>query len=211
MLFPSTAVGLDVGGAPHYFDIGVHGQAAASQQVEPVAVAGDDGPAVHGAELIGPERQLARGGDLGVLLPQGPGGRVARIGEGLEPSLDLTLIELFERRHGHVHLATHLEHRRHLPPLLRPREQIRHGPDGGHVGGDVVPRDAVATGGGLHEATVLVRQGHGQPVDLELAHERRLGRLRRQARHTIEPRVQLVDAERVIEAHHGRAVLDRGE
>ena len=29
--------------------------------------------------------------------------------------------------------------------------------------------------------------------------------------HTVEPRVQLVDPEGVVEAHHGRAVLDRGE
>ena len=40
-----------------------------------------------------------------------------------------------------------------------------------HVGGDVLADAAVAAGRGLHEPAALVAQGHGQAVDLQLAHE----------------------------------------
>ncbi len=98
-----------------------------------------------------------------------------------------------------------------MPPNLRPREPVGDGADGGHVGGDVVPGPPVTACRRLHQATILVEEGHGQPVDLELAHEGRLGGLGCDARHAVEPRVELVDAERVVEAHHGRAVLHRRE
>ena len=38
-----------------------------------------------------------------------------------------------------------------------------------HVGGDVLAGDAVATGRGAHQPAVLVEQGDGEPVDLQLA------------------------------------------
>ena len=148
---------------------------------------------------------------LGVLLPQRAGRRVAGIGEGLEPRLELALVELLERRHRHVHLAAHLEHRRHRAPLLRPPQRVGHGGDGGHVGGDVVAGDPVAAGGRLHQPAVLVDERHGEPVDLELADEGGLDRLGCDAGHAVEPGVQLLDAEGVVEAHHRRPVLHRGE
>ncbi len=140
-----------------------------------------------------------------------PAAELRGVGEGLQPGLDLASVELLERRHRHVHLAPNFEHRGPPPPALGPREPLGHRGDGGDIGGDVVPRDPVAAGGGLHQTTVLVDQGHGQPVDLELAHEGGRGRLRRDAPHAIEPCMELVDAEGVVEAHHRRPVLDRRE
>ncbi len=59
VLLPVSAERLGIGGAVHHLDVGVDGKPAPAQQLEPVAVAGDGGPALHGPELVGPERELA--------------------------------------------------------------------------------------------------------------------------------------------------------
>ena len=79
-----------------------------------------------------------------------------------------------------------------------------------HVGGDVLADPAVAAGRRLHEPAVLVAQAHRQPVDLQLAHERRR-RAAEAAGDPVAPLRQLGLVHRVVEAGHRHAVDDRRE
>ena len=87
---------------------------------------------------------------------------------------------------------------------------MRHALDGADVEGDVLPRPAVTTGEGLGEPAVLVEQVDRQPVDLELAEVMDLG-APGLALDPVEPLVQLLRREGVVEAEHPLAVVDRGE
>ena len=74
------------------------------------------------------------------------------------------------------------------------RNGAGHVVDGEDVGRDVLARRAVAAGGGTHELSVCVGEGHAQAVDLELAGVGH-GVLRRGAQGLVgagEPFVQLV-------------------
>ena len=83
--------------------------------------------------------------------------------------------------------------------------------EGGHVLGHVLPRRPVAAGGGLDEAAVLVRERHGQAVDLQLALEVGAHHGRVDPGDPVDPRLQLVEIEGVVQAHHGNPVGHRGE
>ena len=162
------------------------------------------------AQLVAPEGEPPGGGDGGILLPQRPGRGVAGVDVGAQARLDLRGVEPLELGDGHVDLAAHLDH------LGRPGGQPRRQHlDGGHVGGHVLAGPPVAAGGGLHQAAALVADGHGQPVDLQLAHQPHLGRrvaqLGQAPLQPIAPGPQLVGRDGVVERHHGHGVHDGGE
>ena len=127
--------------------------------------------------------------------------------------MSLTLELLVERREGasrHEDLAAHLE-RRPGRVLL---EAEGDGADRAQVGGDVLAGRAVAARRPAYEATLLVAQADGEPVDLQLADVRDRTVLRSQAETAPDARVelaQLVGAEGVAEAEHGRLVPHRRE
>ncbi len=127
-----------------------------------------------GADAVAHHAQRAGRGHLRVLLPQRARCRVARVGEDRLAGVGHGLVEPLERFAGEEHLAAHLEHRRHREVIGR-REPVRDRVDGLHVGRDVLAGAAVAAGQGPHEATLLVEQVDGQPVDLELAEQGRVG------------------------------------
>ena len=164
MLLPAGAVRGHLVERVERCDLRVDRQAELRQELQRLVMAGELGPADDLPGLVGPERQLATGGDGGVLLAQRPGGRVAGVDEEALAGLLLTAVQLLERRDRHVHLTADLQH------LRRAGGQApRHHGDGGHVGGDVLAHLAVAAGGRLHEPAPLVADAHGQAVDLELA------------------------------------------
>ena len=178
-------------------------------------VAGEVGAALDLAELVGPQRQLAVGGDAWVLLAERAGRGVAGVDERAQLGRHLALVERPEGRQGHVDLAPHLEHVGRA--LAEPVGDLG---DRADVLGDVLARAPVAPGGGPHVAAVLVADRDGQAVDLQLAHVADLvGRLvvgggRRPGQppvQPLDPGPQLVLAEHVVEAHHRHPVHDRGE
>ena len=109
MVEPVPAVGVDLGQVVERLDLGVHRQADGVEELERLGVAAERGPALHRPQLVGEEAQVAAGGDLGVLLAQRPGARVAGVGEQAQPGLALALVELLEGGQGHVDLAPHLQ------------------------------------------------------------------------------------------------------
>ena len=117
------------------------------------------------ADAVHDQPQRPGGGDPRVLLPQGAGGGVARVGERRLALLDHAGVDVGERGDREVDLAAHLEQLRDVVPgqLLR---DVLHGAD---VRGDVLPRRAVAAGGGADHAAVLVDDRDRDAVDLELA------------------------------------------
>ena len=107
-----------------------------------------------------------------ILLPQRSGGCVARIGEltrllaSHSRFVSEALVERGEIGLCHVHLATHLEEAR-----CACGQSCRDVGDGAHVRRDVFAGCAIAAGQRLHELSLLVAQGAGEPVDLRLGGE----------------------------------------
>ena len=171
------------------------------------------GRALDVAERVGPEVQRPLRRDGRVLLAQRAGGRVARVDEEALAQLGLALVHGLELFDGHVDFAADLEHVG--IGAARLGQFLGHVADGEDVRRDVLAGDAVAAGGGLHEAALLVRERHGHAVDLGLARkgqrlEVEIGQLAAQAG---RPGPQVVLAERVVEAHHrdrGAAPLGTG-
>ena len=119
--------------------------------------------------------------------------------------LDHRGVEVGERGDREVDLAAHLQ------PLgqLLARQLLRDVVHRADVGGDVLAGDAVAAGGRADQPAVLVEQGDGEPVDLQLAQPAHAG-----AGVPLDaggPRLQLLAAEDVVQALHPLQVLHRGE
>ena len=163
----------------------------------------------HLAPGIGEKTERPRGGDHRVLLAQGAGGRVARIGENGCARLLLPLVELQEVGLGHVDLAAHLGDLRHVPAL----ELLRHVMQRADVGGDVFAFGAVAARRGGDQSAVLVAQRHRQAVDLRLSAEVDLvvvGQFEEAADAADEVDHVLL-GEGVVERQHRHRVADFGE
>ena len=90
--------------------------------------------------------------------------------------------------------------------LLRRLQPVRDRVDGLDVGGDVLAGDPVAAGQRADQPAVLVEQVDRQPVDLELAQQR--GVLDAVPGQPGVPGLQLLVAERVVEALHPLQVVD---
>ena len=152
--------------------------------------------------------QRTGGGDPRVLLPQGAGGGVARVGEHRLAGVGHRLVEPLEGLDREEHLAAHLDPCRDRV-VLGAGQPVRDVVDRAHVGGDVLAGPAVAAGRGPDQAAVLVEQVDRQPVDLELAEHR--GVLDPVAGQPGPPGRQLLVGERVVQAHHRLEVVHRGE
>ena len=207
LVLPGAAVLVDGFERVEGADLGVHRQAEVAEHVEGLVVARELGAAFDLTELVAPDRELARRGDLRVLLTQRAGRRVARVREEPIAGLGLTLVQGVEGGDRHVHLAPHLEH------LRCSFEAVGKRLDRLHVRGHVLARAAVTTGRGLHEPSAFVAHRHREAVDLELADEaHRAGAGRGQAAlRARAPGDELVERERVVERHHRHAVGDRSE
>ena len=149
--------------------------------------------------------QRPGGGDPRVLLPERAGGGVARVGERRLALLDHAGVDVGEGRDREVDLAAHLEQLRDVVPGQLLRDAL-HRAD---VGGDVLPRGAVAAGGGAHQPALLVDDRDRDAVDLELAQE--AGARAALPLDAGRPGGQLVAGEGVVQALHPLEVLDRRE
>ena len=107
----------------------------------------------HLAGLVDPERQVARRGDLRVLLSQRSGGGVTGVSEGRLASLGAESVQGIEGGYAQVHLTTHLQHRWDTVA-----ERPGHVGNGGHVGGDILADPTVTPGGRLYQYPVFVAQ-----------------------------------------------------
>src|SRR6266849_3945934 len=124
----------------------------------------------HLAPGIGKEAERARGGDLGVLLPQRACRRIAGIGEdGIAGGL-LPLVEREKCLLGHVDFAAHLADLRHVAAF----ELFRYVLKRADIGGDVFAHGPVAACRGGDEFASFITQRHRQSVDLRLGAERYL-------------------------------------
>ena len=179
----------------------------------PVGVGRDS--VVAPAELIDADAQRAGRGDRGVLLAHRAGGGVARIGVERERGSaffaaafilgrDLG-VHRVEAHLGHEDLAADLKQRRRAAGEL-----VGHRVDRAQVGGHVLARAAVAACRRLDEASALVDQRDGQPVDLGFADVGPFLAVE-QVGGALVPGEQFVGVEGVAQREHPQPMLDDGE
>ena len=132
-----------------------------------------------------------------------PGRGVARVGEHRLAGVGHRLVEPLEGLDREEHLAAHLDQGRAPGTRRVPVSRCGHRVDGADVGRDVLAGAAVAAGQRPDQPAVLVEQVDREPVDLELAQQRRV--VDAVARQPGVPRRQLVVGERVVEALHRAA------
>ena len=158
------------------------------------------------AQLIAPHRQrpLPRVGR--VELADRARGGVARVHERRLARRRAALVQRGEVSQRHVHLAAHLQQRRHVIDPQRDRA------DRAQVVRDVLPHLAVAARRPALQHAVAVDEADRQPVDLRLDHEpepRRGDALAREVRaHPLDPRPQLLLGARVRQREHRLQVRD---
>ena len=122
-------------------------------------------PANDFAQAISKKRERALGGHLRVKLTHGTGSGIARIDEGLVPTLALTGIELLEIVTAHIDLAAHFQHLGHRPGHRRkPQRNLA---DRADVLRDVFACGAIAACGCLYEKAALVAQVDRQTIELQ--------------------------------------------
>ena len=95
-------------------DVAVDLEPVIAQPLERLPV-GVERQAFQRADAVAPDRQRPRRGELGVELPDRPGGRVARVGVGRLAGLGALLVEPGEGGQRQVDLAAHLQQRRGVP------------------------------------------------------------------------------------------------
>ena len=147
---------------------------------------------------------------LRVLLPQRPGRRVARVGERRLAVGDQVLVQRREVLDREEHLATDLQQRGHVVAGQPSRDRpsiVR------TLAVTSSPTRAVAAGGRPDQPAALVDQVQRQPVDLQLAQIAGLldPLLPQLANRPLRPAVQLLAAERVVQAQQPLQMLDRRE
>ncbi len=212
---PRVAAGDHLLQCPDQLHPRVHSEAAVPQPLEDLPLAAER-VVLHVADSVDPQGERSGGGHPRVELPQGPGGGIARIGEGALSGGDALLVETLEGVRGQVHLPAHLQDRRHAVRVGGGgMDHQRDGGDGPQVLGDVLAHHAVAARGSLDEAPRLVPERHRQAVDLGLQDEARLagvhaGRLQ-QSSHPAVPGAQLVVVLGVRQGQHGLQMLHAAE
>ena len=118
----------------------------------------------------------------------------------------MALVEPLERRQPQIDLASDFEQRWSLA-----RQRLGDIGDRANIVGDVLADLAVAPSGALDEDTVLVAQGDGETIELQLDTEPG-HRLTLQATlRSLIPAPQIVDVEGVVQRHHRDRVSDRRE
>ena len=156
---------------------------------------------------VGEEPQRPLGGDPGVDLAQRPGRRVAGVGVGLLPRRLGRGVQRGELLVAEVDLAADLDE---VGPAGA-CEPLGDFGDGADVGGHVLADPAVAPRRRLDQHAPLVADRTRQPVDLWLS---RVGDRLVEPQEPLHPRVELhrvLVREGVVEAEHGRPVLDGRE
>ncbi len=208
VLLPALAVAVDLLQARQQLDAGVDRQTQRPDVVEGLVVGGEGRPTLDLTQLVGPQGQVPGGGDRGVLLAQRARRGVAGVDVAGQALALLLLVEGAPLGDGHVDLAPDLQDVGHVAG-----EALGDLGEGGHVGGDVLADPAVAPGGGLDVPALLVADGHGQAVDLQLADavQRGVVGLAQATLQPGPPRQQLLQLEGVVQRHHPHGVLDRGE
>ena len=160
---------------------------------------------VDPAEPVADHPQPSSGGDLRVLLTEGPGGRVAWVGERRLARLHERRVERLEILDSEEHLAAYLEQVGYRVVVGR-RESVRYVVDGLGVERDVLAGTSVAACGAANEDTSLVHQGQGYAVDLQLTQvfQARAG----VSLHPRHPAAHLVGIEHVVQRHHSLEMVD---
>ncbi len=109
---------------------------------------------------------------------------------------------------GHVDLAAHLAHFRHIAAF----ELLRHVLERADIGGDVFALGAIAAGGGGDEFALLVAQRHREPVDFRLGAEGDLVVLELEEALDAGDEIQHVRfRKRVVERQHRHRVSNLGK
>ena len=155
--------------------------------------------------------QVAACRDLGILLAQGSGSGVARVGEGVATLGIGLFIQTNKAAFGHIDLAAYFDGTLAVGTHVGERRlgQV-HGNilDGAHVERHILARGAVTARGRAYEGAVLVGKRDAQAVDLKLAGignttstEGILGAL--------EPRVELVKVHGIVHGIHACHMRDR--
>ena len=155
-----------------------------------------------------PEPQRPRRSHPGILLPQRPGGSIARIGKNLAPRLRLRPIQRGKIRPRHIDLAANLENvgaisAKHLRNITNKR----------HVGRHILAHLAIAARRRAHQPPALIAQRAREPVDLVLhrhRHRRILGQ-RQKPPHPRDKFPHLVIGKRIVEAHHPHRMANFGQ
>ena len=139
-------------------------------------------------------------------MPDGPGGGVARVGEGGFPLFLLPPVEPLEVFERHVHLAPRFDH-----PWRVVAKPLRDGANGAEVGRYVLADGAVAARRAADEASALVPKRDGEAVDLPLGDVARRLVLAEQPPHAGVPLPQILHLAGVREGEHRDGVPDRLE
>ena len=190
--------------------VGVDAKAGAAQPVKELTLAMDV-QRVGIGDGVDKGGQVAARRNLGILLAQGSGSGVARVGEGVAALGIGLVVQAHKAALGHVDLAADLDGALAVGSHVGKRRlgQVHgHVLDGAHVERHILARGAVTARSRAHEGAILVGKRHAQAVDLELAGigdaagtECILGAL--------EPRVKLIKIHGVVHGIHTRHVRDR--
>ena len=190
----------------HDLRLRVDGQARAAQQVQGARLRRK---ARHPVHLVEEGAERPAGGDGRVLLAKRSRGRVSWVGKGPEPGRGLAAVQLLERGHREVDLATYLGDLRDL--TRRQGQDVRDGGNGAHIRRHVLADASVTAGGAAQQAAVLVGERDRQAVDLRFTHERRSVLGSQQPLQPGAPGEDLLESGDLVQAHHGRAVRDGRE
>ena len=168
------------------------------------------GGSVGPADAVGPDREVALGGDLRVELAQRAGSGVPRVRGELLALLGEALVQPVEGRDGEVDLAAHLERPRVLLAVDGAHAE-RDRLDRAQVRGHVLPALAVAARRAADELTVLVHERDRGAVDL------RLGDVRdgligvEPLAHVVRPLLERLVGRHLLERPHRGEVVDFAE
>ena len=123
------------------------------------------------AKAVGKKAQGTFGGNARIELAHRTSSCIAGVDKGFftldacRNAFALACVQSFKIVAPHVDLAAHLQHRGRIA-----RQTQRNLPDGTDVGGNLLTRFTIATGGRLHQHPVFVAQTHGQTVKFQLPH-----------------------------------------
>ena len=141
--------------------------------------------------------------DARIFLTQASGGGVASVREQALARIALAIVQCFECRERHEHLAPHFEKAGNVVAC----QLLRNVLDRAQVRGDVLAGDTVAAGCTDGELALFVSERDREPVELGLRDETHL--LGHELFDARSPREQLAARERVVERKHRHAVGDR--
>ena len=122
----------------------------------------------HPANVVAIHAKRTHGGDTGIKLAKGPGGQIARIGEGGKTVRSPLAIQLLEIAFVEEHLASNLEEGWEVCTI--PLQSQGDRPDGAQACGDILADATIASSGTLHQTSVSVNQLDRKAIELRFAH-----------------------------------------